>query len=235
MLFRFLNVCRSNGVALRMVVLGVFGALLVAAPGAHAQNNPASPGAARTLPPLAAEIRARYGENTTFTAHFNQHVSSAFLDSDERYSGQLLLSGNAYRVETGGQTIVSDGTNLWIHNIAERQVLLSNAEDESDDFSLTSFLGEFDTAYQSTERPDTTIQGQRLRTLSLTPTDPFASFQTVTMWVRPQDAAIVRLSVVDQTDVVMLFLLTDIAFPATLPDSTFHFEVPTGAELVDLR
>ncbi|PIQ63786.1 MAG: hypothetical protein COV99_00900 [Bacteroidetes bacterium CG12_big_fil_rev_8_21_14_0_65_60_17] len=184
---------------------------------------------------LKQDIRARYGESTTFTAHFNQHVTSAFLDSDERYSGRLWLRGPAYRVETGGQTIVSDGEHVWIHNIAEKQVLLSLAEDNSDDFSLVSFLSEFDTAYESAERPDTTIQNQRLRTLELTPTDPFATFQTVTMWARPRDAAVVRLRVVDQSDVVMHFTLSDLDFPDELPDATFQFDIPDGVELVDLR
>lgn len=219
--------------ALRLALI-VFLGHLAAAPGAAQQSDSAPPGAAQP-PDLATQVRARYGETTTFTAHFNQHTSSAFLDSDERYAGRLLLQGNKYRVETGGQTIVSSGENLWIHNIAEHQVLLSSAEDESDDFSLVSFLNEFDSAYAVTELPDTTIQGERLRALYLAPTDPFATFQTVTMWMRPEDAAIVRLRVVDQSDVVMLFMLSDIAFPATLPDSTFYFDVPEGTELVDLR
>jgi len=222
-------------VLLVWLVMGLF----LAAPGAAQIEDTTSPGAALPQSPeaaaLASQIRARYGETTTFSAHFNQHTSSAFLDSDERYAGRLVLKGDKYRVETGGQTIVSDGESLWIHNIAERQVLLSSAEDDSDDFSLTSFLNEFDAAYAMALLPDTTIQGQRLHTLRLTPTDPFATFQTVTMWTRPADAAIVHLRVIDQSDVNMRFVLSDIDFPVNLPDSTFRFEVPEGVELVDLR
>lgn len=184
---------------------------------------------------LAERVRARYGTDTIMDARFVQQIASDFLEMDERYSGRVWIAGDRYRIETGSQTIVSDGEQTWIHNIAERQVLLNSVEEEMDDFSLTTFLGEFDTAYDIEQAADETLDGVRTHVLHLEPTNAFASFKTVTMWIRPADLAVVRLHVLDLNDVSMTFTLSDVAFAASIPEDVFSFAVPDGVEVIDLH
>jgi outer membrane lipoprotein-sorting protein len=184
---------------------------------------------------LADRVRARYGPETTMAARFVQHISSEFLEMDERYSGRVWIAGDSYRIETGSQTIVSDGERTWIHNHAEKQVLINTVEDDMEDFSLTSFLGEFDASYAIRQAPDDTVDGTRLHVLGLTPTDAFASFKTVTMWIRPADLAVLRMHVVDLNDVSMTFQLSDVAFNPSLAADVFSFVVPDGVEVIDLQ
>lgn len=186
---------------------------------------------------LASSVRDRYNGDLPMTAHFIQYVSSDFLETDERFTGELWLSGSRYRIETGGQTIVSDGVTSWIHNRGEKQVLINSVDPDDDGFSLTGFLAEFDSAYEITARPDSVLDGAPVHGLLLIPVDPFASFQRVTMWVRSANLDIVRLYVVDLNDVSMEFRLSDTRFlkPGELPGSTFEFRIPDGVDVIDLR
>ena len=186
---------------------------------------------------LASSVRDRYNGDLPMTAHFVQYVSSDFLETDERFTGELWLSGSRYRIETGGQTIVSDGETSWIHNLGEQQVLINSVDPDDDGFSLTGFLTEFDSAYEVSVRPDSVLDGVSVHGLLLIPIDPFASFQRVTMWVRSANLDIVRLYVVDLNDVSMEFRLSDTRFlqPGELPGSTFEFRIPDGVDVIDLR
>ncbi|MEQ9105469.1 MAG: outer membrane lipoprotein carrier protein LolA [Rhodothermales bacterium] len=185
--------------------------------------------------PLADQVRALYGAETTMAARFVQTISSEFLEMDERYSGRVWIAGDRYRIETGSQTIVSDGERTWIHNHAERQVLINTVEDDMEDFSLTSFLGEFDSAYAIRQEADASLDGTRMHVLGLTPTDAFASFKTVTMWIRPADLAVLRMHVVDLNDVQMTFHLSDVEFNPSLAEDAFSFAIPDGVEVIDLQ
>lgn len=185
--------------------------------------------------PLADQVRARYGPETTMAARFVQHISSDFLEMDERYSGRVWIAGDRYRIETGSQTIVSDGERTWIHNHAERQVLINTVEDDMDDFSLTSFLGEFNSAYDIQRAADEPVDGTLMHVLRLSPTDEFASFKTVTMWIRPADLAVLQLHVVDLNEVSMTFNLSDVEFDRPLAEDAFSFAIPDGVEVIDLQ
>lgn len=186
---------------------------------------------------LSERVRDHYGSGMALQARFVQHIASDFLDTEERFTGELWLRGDNYRIETGGQTIVSDGRTSWIHNRAEHQVLINTVDPDDDGFSLTSFLSEFDSAYAIESKPDSVLEGTAVHAMVLTPIDPFASFQRVSMWVRSSNLDIVRLHVVDLNDVFMEFRLNDSRFlPAEqLPDSTFAFRMPDGVDVIDLR
>lgn len=184
---------------------------------------------------LVERVRAQYGEDTRLKARFVQHISSDFLETEERYAGVVWIAGNRYRIETGSQTIVSDGELTWIHNIAESQVLINAIDDTDDGFSLTSFLAEFDTAYTIEVAEDELVDGQRQHVLQLAPTDAFASFKTVTMWIRPSDLAVLSMHVVDLNDVSMRFMLSEVDFGLAMAASSFTFNLPDGVEVIDLR
>ncbi|MCZ6757734.1 MAG: outer-membrane lipoprotein carrier protein LolA, partial [Bacteroidetes bacterium] len=96
-------------------------------------------------------------------------------------------------------------------------------------FSLTTFLDEFDSAYDvvSYERKD------KLDVLALRPQDPLSMFRDVTLWA--DGDIVVRLDVVDMNDVKMKFELSDIQFNPELSDQTFIFSIPNGVEVIDLR
>jgi len=184
---------------------------------------------------LAQRLAHRYESIETMKARFVQVARSSFLDEDERFSGDLTFSQDQYRVETGGQTIVTDGVTTWIHNRGENQVLVNNYVDDEGSFSLTTFLRQFDQEYDVAGDGQESLLGTMHDRLYLRPLDDFSSFQSVRLWIRRSDLIVTHLVVVDLNDVTMTFDLSDIQVNPQLESHVFEFEIPESVEVIDLR
>jgi len=180
---------------------------------------------------IMLSLRTKYDTMVSLSATFDQTTSSEFMDTEDHFHGDILIQGDAYRIEMTGQTIVSNANLTWIHNKSENQVLINNYVYDETTFSLSRFLSEFDTAYsvQSFER---TPDGP---TVVLIPNDEFSSFLSVQMWIRKSDSIVFRLRVIDINDVEMMFDLSNIVFNPTVPSGSFLFVTPDGVEEIDLR
>lgn len=184
---------------------------------------------------LATRLAARYDAIDTMRLRFLQTASSAFMDTDERYSGQLTFSDVAYRIETSNQTIVTDGVTSWVHNRSENQVIINDFVEDESAFSLTQFLGSFSDEYRATYQGSEALAGVGHERLRLNPIDDFAAFRQVDLWIRDADGLVTRLIAVDLNDVRMVFELSDIEVDPTLGPGVFTFPMPDGVEQVDLR
>lgn len=184
---------------------------------------------------LTSELSARYDSIESMRLRFVQTASSAFMDTDERYSGQLTFTDTEYRIETSNQTIVTDGVTTWIHNRGERQVLINDFVEDETAFSLTRFLRSVDDEYRSNWEGTESLDGRPHDKLRLTPTDDFAAFRQVDLWVRQSDTLVTRLIAVDLNDVRMVFELSSIEVNPVLSTDLFTFEMPEGVDIVDLR
>ena len=186
-------------------------------------------GYAQSSDDVIERLRTRYDAVQAMRATFSQTTSSTFLDNEEHFEGDILIQGDQYRIEMANQTIVTNTIVSWVFNRSENQVLINDYEPDENTFSLTTFLDEFDSAYDvvSYERKD------KLDVLALRPQDPLSMFRDVTLWA--DGDIVVRLDVVDMNDVKMKFELSDIQFNPELSDQTFIFSIPNGVEVIDLR
>jgi len=184
---------------------------------------------------LAAQLAERYEAIDAMQTQFVQTATSGFMDQDERHSGMLIFTDMAYRITTSNQTIVTDGTTTWVYNISEKQVLLNDYVEDESAFSLTSFLTSFSESYRSTLVGSESLNGQLHQQLDLSPVDDFASFRSVSLWIRSSDMLVTRLVVLDLNDVTMTFELSDITVNPTLPENLFSLDIPAGVEVIDLR
>ncbi|MDA0378229.1 MAG: outer membrane lipoprotein carrier protein LolA [Bacteroidetes bacterium] len=212
------------------LLLTVLLGLLLGAPEHVSAQDRSDRGAA-----LAATLSTRYSAIHGMRMRFVQTASSAFMDEDERFSGQLSFTDTAYRVMTSNQTIVTDGVTTWIHNRSEGQVIINDFVEDETSFSLTSFLRSFSDDYLTTWEGKDTLSGAPHDRLRLLPRDDFASFRQVDLWIRASDGLVTRLVAVDLNDVRMEFDLSDLEVNPVFPPDLFRFDIPAGVDVVDLR
>lgn len=184
---------------------------------------------------LVKRLEDRYNTATALRADFTQTMSSAYSDIQESFSGTLVLQGSRYRVETGRQTLVTDGAMTWIYNADENQVLVNRNEDGVEDFSVDKLFSDYSERFIVRSIEAENLGGRAHHVLQLEPRDPDSFFENVTVWMRADDAVISRIRVVDQNETTMLFDLTNVDFEPTVDESTFTFTPPAGAEVIDLR
>jgi outer membrane lipoprotein carrier protein len=190
---------------------------------------------AQSAEDIRSKVANRYESVAAMSASFVQTATSEFMDAPERFSGTLIFSGSKYRIQTGAQSIVTDGKTLWIHNRGERQVIINDYVEDETTFSLTAFLRQLDNEYDAEFKGSETRGGAPHDVVQLIPQDDFSQFKRVDMHVRRADSIVTFLEVVDLNEVLMTFELTEIKINPGTTAETFSFSIPADVEIIDLR
>jgi len=95
---------------------------------------------AQSAEEILDRMKTRFDTIDTFRAEFSQVITSEFSDEREMSSGVLTMKKDQYRVETPGQTIVTDGITTWVYLPYEDQVLINDYEEDEMTFSINDFF-----------------------------------------------------------------------------------------------
>lgn len=174
-------------------------------------------------------LRTRYESTDALRAHFTQTIGDASME------GTLTLRGNAYRIETGDQTLVTDGTTAWVYSKSEKQVLVNDAVADETAFSPADFFTHYPDRFNVKVQGSESIGGVRHDRLQLTPKEGGSFLREVTLFVRASDALPTRVQIVDGNGTRVAFDLRDVEVNPRLSNDVFRFVAPQGAEVVDLR
>lgn len=181
------------------------------------------------------DVRTTYQSLDGVEATFTQVVGSEFAGDSTRIEGTVTLSGDRYRVETPGQTVVTDGETTWIYSPADSQVVVDDAAADEGPITPETFLDESAQQYEVTERRTQAVEGTPHVVLSLASTTSEARFREASLWVRRSDRLVTRLRATDLNGATFDLRLRDLQVNPSLSDSTFSFRPPDDIEVVDLR
>ena len=176
------------------------------------QNN-----AKAILDNVSSKLKSYKGisANFTYTTKDKKNVTRGTK------SGQILVKGQSYYLKQGGTEIFSNGSKTWNYNSADKEVTLTDAEDNSQAFSPAKFLSNFydkDFTYNLVSSAGNTYQ------IVLTPIDKRKNFKQVTVFVDKTKNLVTKAQVLDKADNTIEFSLSNINTNATIPDSKFAFD-----------
>ncbi len=194
-----------------------------------------SPAAAQDAEDVFERLKNKYDSIESLRAEFSQTMSSSYMDEQATSHGLLIASGEKYRVETEGQTLVTDGEVTWVYMPSQQQVLINDYMEDEQTFSVNEFLFDYDERFKLSDVQRSTLDGEDHFVVSLEPKSKDAFFTEATLSMRARDNVVTRLQVVDVNGTTMVFRLTNIQINPTLDAGVFSFTPPKGAEVVDLR
>ena len=174
-------------------------------------------------------LRDRYASLDALRADFVQTVGNATME------GTIALRGDAYRIETADQTLVTDGATAWVYSKPDRQVRVNDAVADETTFSPADFFTNYPDRFTVTASGIETIDGVRHERLRLVPKSRDAFLREVTLFVRSADALPTRVVIEDGNGTRMAFDLRDVEVNPRLGADTFRFVPPAGTDVVDLR
>lgn len=180
-------------------------------------------------------LKEKYQSIESLRAEFSQTMSSSYLDKPATSEGVLIASGEQYRVEMQGQTLVTNGEVTWVYMPSQNQVLINNYEEDEQTFSISEFLFDYDEKYELSDVSTTSLNGQTHYVVRLDPKADDAFFTEATLSVRASDNVVTRLEVVDVNGTTMQFDLKNIQINPPLDENVFTFSPPADAEVIDLR
>ena len=200
-------------------------------------------GAASARPALAApkvadvvrKLQARYDATKDFTADFTQTVEAATLGKPLQSTGQVFFKRPGRMrwefLEPEKQTIVADGTLLWVYQPEHHQVLKTPFRAAFQSATPISFLlgvGQLKNDFDAT----LLASGPDLVRLKLVPKRE-REIGVLVLDVGPRTYDILAAEVTDPLGNVTRLSFSNLRRDVGLDDSPFTFTVPPGTDVVE--
>jgi outer membrane lipoprotein carrier protein len=206
--------------------------LLISAISVGAAQTPQDPTA------LAAKVQKRYNAIKDFSGDFVQSYEGGVLRTKTTERGTVTIKRPGRMrfsySKPERKEFVSDGTRLYTHLVADKQVIVSPAPDPADGSIPALFLaGQSDLGrdYVATFTP---LPGAAtgLTTLQLVPRKPHADYDSLGIGIDPKSLQILFLTALDKQGGRSSFTFTNLKENRGLSDKDFEFRIPRGVEVL---
>lgn len=189
-----------------------------------AQNDP---NAKKILDGVSAKLKTLKG----VTANFSYTTKDRKGALKGSVKGQISIKGDQYYIKQGSTEIFCNGKKVWNYN-GEDEVTVADVDNDDEKMltpqKLLSNFYDKDFTYKLTSSAGSAYE------IQMVPADPRKNFKQVTVYVDKAKNLIMRSKVIDKSDNVIEFSLTNVNTNATIPDSRFVFDTSKhpGVEVV---
>jgi len=182
---------------------------------------------------------AAYQRVTTLKAEFTQRITDPMIGTDETSRGSFYQQRPKFAMrftQPMGDEIVSDGQTLWVYlpSSAPHQVIrstLGQGTDSPDPVAefLQSPRERFTIAYVRSD----SVGRHPADVLSFVPKGANSAYRRVLAWIDRKDGLPHQFEITESAGTVRRVTFDRIPINARVPGSTFAFNVPSGARVVD--
>jgi outer membrane lipoprotein carrier protein len=182
--------------------------------------------------PVVGKVEAKYAKVDVIQADFVQKIKSEVF-GEETQRGEMIIKRPAkmkWDFTSGQKQFITNGETMWIYTKTNNQVIrykdVSNSRSTADSLlqSLDNLQSVFNVAVAEGKNSG--------HVLNLSPKDGSAQFKSVQLTVN-SSFVVQKVMIVDAVDTVTTLEFSDVKLNSDVPDSTFEFSVPAGADVVD--
>ena len=185
---------------------------------------------------LLQSVIDKVSSYNNFVADLSYTMVNTEMNIDEKKSGKIFVSGDKYRIEMSGQTIISDGKTLWTYIEDSQEVMVSNMEDSDQTISPTKILTSYNKDYDAKFDKDATYKNSNLKLIDLKPSEG-KNFEKMSVLINKKKLELENFSVYDQNGNVFTYHIINLKPNVELPAGTFTFDPKKhpDVEVVDMR
>lgn len=187
---------------------------------------------------LMAEVSNKYKSHQNIHASFILDIYNPHGDS-EIQDGEVWLEKEQFRIEMPGQSMVSDGKNIWVlmDEVMEAQIDYYTPDEESIDPSQLFTMYETDFLYKV--KGSLEEDGKTLRIIEMTPLDKEQTYFKVDVTIDPESLLITEVKVYERSGVRYTYSILIQESNASFPDNHFSYTTEAlegdGYSIIDLR
>jgi len=184
---------------------------------------------------LLRRMNANYKSFRTMTADFSFTLEHPSQRINEQQRGKLEIKGKKYRLDMKQQTIMTDGSVLWVVLKDAKEVNVSDYEPAPDELTPTSVF----TLYEKGFEPYMQTEGSTAtsKVIDLVPIDKKKPYFKIKLSVDPAKALLTQAVVMNKDGSRMTYVIRDFKSNAAINDSQFQFQKSQFPqfEVIDLR
>ncbi|NBU70627.1 MAG: outer membrane lipoprotein carrier protein LolA [Bacteroidetes bacterium] len=184
---------------------------------------------------LLRRMNANYKSFRTMTADFSFTLDHPAQKINEQQRGKLEIKGKKYRLEMKQQTIMTDGSVLWVVLKDAKEVNVSDYEPAPDELTPTSVF----TLYEKGFEPYMQAEGSTAtsKVIDLVPIDKKKPYFKIKLSVDPTKALLTQAVVMNKDGSRMTYVIRDFKSNNPINDNQFQFQKAQFPqfEVIDLR
>lgn len=182
---------------------------------------------------IIKKVQSKYENITDAKATFTQTLKSSGGKANSSSGVIYIKKEDKYRIEAGGQVIITDGKTSWSYSKKRKQVVIDNYKDDGNSFSPNKFLFNYPENFYSDLDGEENVGGVDCYIIKLSPRSN-GSVKSAKLWVDKNEDLIRKINIVT-SESSNTYSLKDISLDAGLSSSKFSFTPPEGVEVIDLR
>ena len=184
------------------------------------------------------KIRNKYEGYKTVQANFSLAIEIPEQDKIVQ-KGKMSQAGDNYRVEMQDQSIISNGTILWYHQINNNEVQINDVEEDSEDMlspkDLMKIYEKEDYVYALIN--EYSEKGKVIQQVEFKPTEENSEYIKIRLTIDKKKMEIARVKVFARDGSRYTFTLDEFTPNKTFPENYFVFDASKfpGIHVEDLR
>jgi len=190
-----------------------------------AQNDP---NAKKILDGVSAKLNTLKGMTADFS-YTTKHRNKALKGS---VKGQISIKGEKYYLKQGATEIYCNAVKVWNYNGEDEVTVADVDNDDSKTLSPQKLLSNF---YDKDFTYKLVSSAGNYHEIEMIPTDNRKNFKQVNVFVDKSKNLITKAKVIDKSDNIIEFSLSNINTSTSLPDSRFVFDPSkhAGVEVIN--
>lgn len=186
---------------------------------------------------IIKNVQTQVKTNEPIRVKFQQVFEWKLTGKVEKVDGSMILQGlDKFRIEIPDQTIVSDGKTMWTYSRPENQVIIDTVRQSEQSLMPRDILFSYPDKYHTKIlQKSVELNGQFAVVLRMLPKDEDAFIQEIKVWINRESWKPMKVEFTDLNDNQTIYDINSIQVDQTIPDSTFQFQPPKEAEVIDVR
>ncbi|MBN1779755.1 outer membrane lipoprotein carrier protein LolA [bacterium] len=184
---------------------------------------------------LVEQVEKAVKAAKTLEIVFQEKYVWEMTGEENMIEGSLVMSGDdRFRVETEDQILVSDGTTLWTYSKPAHRVLIDRLAETDEALLPRQLLLQYTQGHVPRKLQPEKIDGVTCEVLLFTDSEGRSFFKKWQVWIDPGTSLPKRLLQEDLNGNQNIYEIKSIRTGIDIGKDVFHFEIPEGAEVIDM-
>ncbi|MBC5993313.1 LolA family protein [Pontibacter cellulosilyticus] len=179
----------------------------------------------------------KYKTMKAFKANFSQTLENPSAKVKETMNGDILVSGNKYRLGVSGQEIINDGKLMWTYLKDANEVTITETDAEAEAMSPSKIFDMYKKGHKYAYAGTETIDGVKHDVIELAPEDRSNPIFKVRLFINQKDKTLKSWQMFRNNGNRYTYTIKNFQANPTLASDAFTFNKAKykGVSVVDLR
>ena len=191
--------------------------------------------------PKAKEIldamSEKYQQIGSFESDFSYSMENPTQSISEDFEGEIVVQGDKYRLNMGGQEIVNDGETVWTYLEEVNEVNIDNYDPAEGDISPTQIYNAYQRGFTYVYLEDQTEGGTTYHVVDLLPENTDNQFFKIRLHISEEGKTLKKWQIFDKNGTIYTYEISNFNPDAEITGDVFSFDTSKyeNVEVVDLR